>query len=72
LILIFPMDPDSPVASRLDSVHYPLANFAGASIALLTLALPIGLVVRYSALPSPEPTVPLVMQPHADKNDKGI
>lgn len=57
------MDPDSPAASRFDSVHSPLANFAGASIALLTLALPMGLVVRYSAIPNPAPTVPLVMQP---------
>jgi hypothetical protein len=60
------MDPDSLLASRLDSVHYPLANFAGAGIALLTLALPIGLVVRYSALPDPAPTVPLVMQPRSN------
>jgi hypothetical protein len=30
------------------------------------------LVVRYSALPNPAPTVPLVMQPHPDKSDSGI
>lgn len=63
------MDPDSPAASRLDSVHYPLINLAGAGIALLTLALPIGLVVRYSALPNPVPIVPLVMEP---KDQNGI